>query len=345
MSIKKITWASALIFAIIASTSCKEKDEETTKLYLDGTLTISVDRYILPNTTVTIDPTGVTHPEGNEIGYCFKVTPGMDVADTVKFADTPGDKTISYTFGDSLGMYTISVTAFATGYSSSYASKNISIVDPSLDGTVKGTGILATDPHITDSRDGSVYYYTGIESDGVRTDWFRNNLAYKGAGVPYLNEEIMSEITGRYYNWEEARTACPEGWRLPGEADWVKLAKALGDKDAEAKKDFKGIAGALMADGTINTDELWEFWPEVKITNSSKLVFLPFGYLNIDGDRFTGFYNYAAFWTADSIDENGQTYGLYRYIVNKGVGLPDVLCGKADTKSFGTTIRCVRDAE
>lgn len=345
MDIKKITWACALIFAIIASASCKKEEETAKKPYLSGSLTISASRYILPNTTITFTPTGVTHPDGKGLGYIFKVSPGMDKADTVKFDDVPGDSTFRYTFGDSLGMYTVTATAYADGYYSSSATKYISIIDPSLDGTIKGTGILASDPSITDPRDGIVYYYATIDNGGVRTDWFRNNLAYRGAGQPYVNEDIMSEVTGRFYSQEEALTACPEGWRLPSEDDWVNLAKALGDKEAVPMKDFKGIAGSLMVNGTINTDILWEFWPEVTITNSSKLAVLPFGYLNIEGGRFTGISDYATFWTSEKVEDKGYEYGIYRYIVNKGAGLPDVLCGKADTKSFGTTVRCVRDAE
>lgn len=345
MDIKKITWACALIFAVIASASCKKEEEAASKPYLSGSLTISASRYILPNTTVEFTPSGVKHPEGKGVGYYFKVTPGMDKADTVKFDNASGDSTFKYTFGDSLGMYTVTATAYADGYYTSSATKYISIIDPSLEGTIKGTGILATDPSIKDKRDGTVYYYTTIVNGSVKTDWFRNNLAYRGSGRPYVNEDIMSEVTGRFYSQEEALTACPEGWRLPSENDWVNLAKALGDVNADTKKDFKGIAGSLMVNGTINKDVLWEFWPEVKITNSSKLSVLPFGFLNIEGDRFAGMNEYATFWTSDKMEDKGYEYGIYRYIVNKGVGLPDVLCGKADRNTFGTTVRCVRDAE
>jgi uncharacterized protein (TIGR02145 family) len=53
---------------------------------------------------------------------------------------------------------------------------------------------------------------------------------------------------------------------------------------------------------------------------------------------FKGYMEYAAFWTADTVaDEEGMAY--YRYII---ANQPDLMIGKADTKSFGASVRCIR---
>jgi len=97
------------------------------------------------------------------------------------------------------------------------------------------------DGFIVDARDGQTYDYVII---GDQT-WLAKNMAYlPSINYSYYNsvEEAMYyvyEYTGnrvqdarklenykRYgvlYNWPAALTACPEGWRLPTDEDWIKL--------------------------------------------------------------------------------------------------------------------------
>jgi uncharacterized protein (TIGR02145 family) len=102
-----------------------------------------------------------------------------------------------------------------------------------------------------------------------------------------------------------------------------------------------------MANAYFNGVKLWNYWPEVgKITNESELSMIPTGFVNLgtktsEGTypyaNFKGDYEYAAFWTADMAEE-GMAY--YRYIYCKH---PELMIGKGDTKTFGASVRCVRE--
>lgn len=135
--------------------------------------------------------------------------------------------------------------------------------------------------------------------------------------------------------------ACPQGWRLPDTDDWSALATSLSGKDFGATDSFTGIAGKLMANVYFNGNRMWEYWPKVNITDSSRFSAIPAGYAlgyEEDGYSFTGYCDYAAFWV------NG-TYGdraLYRYLYEDKT---DCFAGAADKDGFLASVRCVRDTE
>lgn len=239
------------------------------------------------------------------------------------------DTTDLFTYtASSVRLDTLKCYAAADGYYSTSATQVISIIDPTLGKTLTGTGINATDAHVVDARSlptgENTYYYT--QAAGL--DWFRNNLAYTGAGVAYENAEVTSYVLGRYYTWEEAQTACPEGWRLPTDEEWA----VLGD-----------TAGELMAaDVAFSGTKMWEYWPEMKVETPDKyhLAAIPAGYALTGGmsPSFKGIQNYAMFWTATSSTEDGNM-ALYRYIHVKE---PKVLSTYGDKHSLALSVRCVR---
>lgn len=339
MSLRKLNsifFAAALVFAVV---SCK-KDKETGMSLpaLNGTLKAEVPEFMTPGKKVTMKPYGISHPEGGTIGYCWKVSPTMtkyDTADVFEFTPT-----------DTLQTVSIICYAFADNYSTSSASYSSTVVKGGLDGSLKGLGINKEDTKIT--VDGTDYYYVRIGDK----DWFRNNLASVSAGAPFRNSAVMSDVFGCFYSYEEALTACPQGWRLPSEEDWLSLAKACGAPASLTKYDnIPGIVAKLMADATFNDIVLWEYWPAVgEITNSAKMAVVPAGYANLGDKRqdgkyphaiFSGVYEYAAFWTSDIVAEE-QDKAYYRYILDDQ---PYVFAGKGDRLSFGANVRCVRDAK
>lgn len=99
---------------------------------------------------------------------------------------------------------------------------SFSVVDAALDSTVTGA-YSSKDPVFVDSRDGGSYYTTTFDG---RT-WMRNNLYHTGAGVSFENSEAMDAVFGRLYTWNEAVNSCPEGWRLPSDAEFTAMANAL----------------------------------------------------------------------------------------------------------------------
>lgn len=157
-------------------------------------------------------------------------------------------------------------------------------------------------------------------------------------GVPYAFCDAMAGVFGNYYTWEEAKTACPEGWRLPTEEDWLGLGQYLTGKELSSTETWENVAGELMVDATYFGAKMWEYWPNVKITNSTKLGFLPFGYAidKEDDVAWDGGYAYSCMWSAGEYDEDRA---IYRYIYAQ---LPNVVTGAADKASFRASVRCVK---
>ncbi len=155
------------------------------------------------------------------------------------------------------------------------------------------------------------------------------NLAYfekdaEGAytlGRPYSSAKATEELFGGYYTWADAQNACPSGWRLPTAAEF----DALGTD-----------AGAIMGNARFNGNLLWEFWPEVKITNSAGLFALPFGYATIVDDDYTfyGFFDYCFFW----VDNAGAPMCRSIYVKD-----PDIkVWGSPSATDFAAQLRCVK---
>lgn len=350
MSLRKL-YPIVLAAAIVLSAASCKKDKETESLpSLEGMLTFDLPAFVQPKEVLIMKPKGLRHPDGKNIGYYWKVTPGMTKNDTTRYENGlnadghESDGSFRYHFPDSLGTFTVNCYGFATGYNSGYASSYTTVVKGGLDGSITGTGISADDSKVT--IDGISYYYTSHND----LDWFRNNLANPSYGASYSNIDAMLDVFGNFYSYEEAMNACPDGWRLPTDAEWAALANTIDpESNAAAGEPFAGIAADLMADVKFNGTKMWEYWSNVgEITNSSKLSFIPVGYANL-GEKneagkyptasFFGVYEYAAFWTADRVEgEDDMAY--YRYII---CDQPDIQIGKGDIHTFGANVRCVRE--
>ena len=353
MNFKKTCRTALLAAAVAAACASCKKDEETTVLYLSGSLSFDVPSYVKTGSEITLTASGVTHPEGKPLGIYYRVTPGMEKSDTLDTAfDPENGVSWKYTVGDEPQTYTVTCSVFATGYSASTRSQTMVAVSDRTDGTGSVTG---TDFHsgtysvCTDERDGKSYFTVTVGG----TEWFAQNLAYEGSisgsadesgsGVPYMDIEAMTNIFGLYYTQEQARNACPDGWELPDGEAWLALAKDAAQKEGlsgdgfSAGDTFSGIAGALMVDAVFNTVTMWEYWPQVKITNSTGFSALSTGFATVSSDSapvFGAATQKAVFWTADT---DGDT-GIYRYLT---VGNPDIYAGRG-YESMAASVRCVK---
>lgn len=108
-----------------------------------------------------------------------------------------------------------------------------------------------------DPRDGERY---GTVTIGDRV-WMTRNLNFSSPrSVCYENNAENCEKLGRLYVYDEARTACTAGWRLPSPGDVQSLHKRFGKR----------------IDGVAARDE-WQVDKAEKITNASGLSILPAG--------------------------------------------------------------------
>ncbi len=86
----------------------------------------------------------------------------------------------------------------------------------------------------TDERDGNVYNFVGYTinlSDGSKSTitWMSENLKYNiEKSRCYDNSESNCDLYGRQYMYLEAVKACPKGWHLPSDDEWLSLANLYG---------------------------------------------------------------------------------------------------------------------
>ena len=320
---KRFLLYTTLVLAVFASASCKKEEETTaTKPYLYG-VDFDLATFARPGDSFTLTPYGVYTGDGKEIetiNYKWKINFNDEIGE---YSD-PMD---SFTFTvNEVGNYTIFCQASDPDekYYANSKSRIIIVIDPALGKTLCNTGIEATDDHISDSRGvagESEYFYKHIGN----LDWFRNNLAYTGAGIAYDGDDVTSYPLGRYSTWDEAMTACPEGWRLPTDEEWATLGTD---------------AGPLTCDAYLNSYRMWAYWPDVNRTNETGLAVIPAGYAlpAISTPAYKRLYDYAAFWTATESTEDSRM-AIYRYI---HVEETLVRSTYGEKGSLALSVRCVR---
>jgi uncharacterized protein (TIGR02145 family) len=188
---------------------------------------------------------------------------------------------------------------------------------------------------------------------GTQT-WMAENLAYLPKVNPAINgsltepfyyvydyhDSIIAEAKqsdnyssyGVLYNWAAAKDACPIGWHLPDDIEWISLEIALGMSEAETTKlnwRNSGSVGRKLRD----TDTT--YWGYNSATNESGFTARPGGLKS--HDYFDGINNNALFWS--STENTDQTYAFARYLSESWPGVSRSM----EYKQRGYSVRCVKD--
>ena len=161
---------------------------------------------------------------------------------------------------------------------------------------------------IADSRDGKTYKIIDIGND----TWMAENLNYDiPESLCYDNKPANCDIYGRLYNWETALSICPEGWRLPSDADWEKLINYVGDDDVDNYGFSALLSGYYYPDNNtfyyIDTSATW--WSSLERLYS------------VDGEHFPG----------ASVRRKGLGNGIGNYFYKKTTGA-SVRCIKGNKR-------------
>jgi len=173
----------------------------------------------------------------------------------------------------------------------------------------------------TDSRDGQSYDVVKIGN----LSWMAENLNYATEmSVCPDGDSRNCKRLGRLYTWVDAKTVCPEGWRLPTSADFAELISAASGDDA------RPLAGAALKAG--------DGWFK-KGNGSDALGFraLSAGYRGADG-KFDGIGGYAYFWSATEDAENPESNAFYLFLSFSS----DATSINAFAKEDYRSVRCVR---
>jgi uncharacterized protein (TIGR02145 family) len=147
-----------------------------------------------------------------------------------------------------------------------------------------------------------------------------------GAWSHYDNSSSNNATYGKLYNWyavEDSRNICPVGWHVPSNSEWTTLTNYLG-----------GIAvagGKMKTTGTSHWNN-----PNTGATNSSGFTGYPGGYRASDGN-FGTMRQHGYWWSATGSSAT-QAY-FWRLDDDK----PDILNGTNLPKTFGISVRCIKD--
>ncbi|MBP5439589.1 MAG: fibrobacter succinogenes major paralogous domain-containing protein [Fibrobacter sp.] len=188
--------------------------------------------------------------------------------------------------------------------------------------------LSACSESFTDSRDGQSYDVVKIGN----LSWMAENLNYATEmSVCPDGDSRNCKRLGRLYTWAEARSVCPEGWRLPTKEDFESLVAAQYSSQSRAGAALKSRDGWFK-----------------KGNGSDEFGFnaLPAGYRGavlttddgtVTGGKFDGIGGYAYFWSADEDAENPESNAFYLFLSFSS----DAASINAFAKEDYRSVRCV----
>ncbi|MEM1319629.1 MAG: FISUMP domain-containing protein [Bacteroidota bacterium] len=156
----------------------------------------------------------------------------------------------------------------------------------------QSTTIQAGAP-LTDPRDQQVY--PTIQVGAQR--WLASDLKFETpSSFCYNNTPSHCQQYGRLYNFNEAKKACPPGWKLPDEREWQALERALGMPPTQA-----------------DSIRIWRGQQEGR--RMIEELNIPFaGIAKLKGKNFNSLGKIARYWV-DQPGPAGPNFVLYRMLM------------------------------
>ncbi|MEN9444497.1 MAG: hypothetical protein RIS47_1387 [Bacteroidota bacterium] len=184
-------------------------------------------------------------------------------------------------------------------------------------GACSSTKEEITEPALTDAE-GYVYKTVTIGNqvwmaENLRTRKTPQNTDLTGVSV-YAGSESYITPCGLLYTHAAAEAACPSGWHLPTDADWIELETHLGMPSSESEAvGYRGvdqsIGGKLKA-----VDTQWAS-PNTGATNITG--FNAFSSGRKQGASYTNYRLSAYFWTSTASGD----LKIYRMLSNDNAGI------------------------
>ena len=146
-----------------------------------------------------------------------------------------------------------------------------------------------------------------------------------------------SETYGLLYTYDAALAAIPEGWRLPSDADWKNLEKALGMTAEEVEKQdvWRGERQAvLLKEG----EEGIGF--DVRYGGARSLV-------NSQRDNYINLGQNAYFWCSDLVKTDTISLGMTRNIAiyTDQIMRMSAVVDHSSTRPVLYSVRCVKNKD
>lgn len=328
-----------LVLSFLAG-ACKKEEEEETKPFVSGELYYELPEYALVGKTFELYAIGTLDP--SDVSYMW--TSQYLLKDTVK------GSYCKLTIPDTLGTFSMTLTAQYEGYYDKTVTKFVTVINPDINsGSLTGISYQKPYTYATDSRDGKVYPVSEVGN----LYWFARNLDWEGAGSAYVRADALGPITGRLYTWNDAtggvtgsglgqgpQGACPEGWSVPTNEDWEDLAKALDNgKEYPFEENWSGLGQMLMVEAKLNGVKMWPYTPDCTPQNKFYWNALPGGNCTNNYNHYNNLLSYGFWWSSC---EASSTSAWYRYIY---FAQPHMYFNYTDKKSFGASVRCVKLVE
>ena len=192
--------------------------------------------------------------------------------------------TITQTPKYSVPVNVVFMTEFQNGLKQVYSSSRENIKADDTQGAKPQT---EKEDVLIDPRDGNQYMVIKIGNQW----WMVDNLKYKTSrSFSYQKRKKFSEDCRQYYNFFEAIEACPDGWHLPTDAEWMEVESNVGMNPAEAGK--SGWRGTPPGQA-----------PSLLMGGRSGLNLRMCGRMNKNG-KGDALHEHAYYWTSTSMNKH-----------------------------------------